>query len=76
MIYKSLMRQVLPRIWLGCKFFKFLLFLISAFASHKIIRKLKIAYKKTLSLRGKTGRFKKCLRQNQGHQMRLTYTKT
>ena len=34
-------------------------FKISAFASHKIIRKLSITYKKTLPLRGKTGRFER-----------------
>lgn len=34
-------------------------FKISAFASHKIIRKLNITYKKTLPVRGKTGRFER-----------------
>jgi len=39
-------------------------FKISAFASHKIIRKLGITYKKTLSLRGKTGRFERGIPKN------------
>ena len=34
-------------------------FKISAFASHKIIRKLNITYKKTLPLRGAKGRFER-----------------
>ena len=39
-------------------------FKISAFASHKIIRKLCITYKKTLSVRGKTGRFERGVSKN------------
>jgi putative transposase len=34
-------------------------FKISAFATHKIVRKLNITYKKTLPIRGKTGRFER-----------------
>lgn len=34
-------------------------FKISAFATHKITRKLNITYKKTLPVRGKTGRFER-----------------
>jgi hypothetical protein len=39
-------------------------FKISAFATHKIIRKLGITYKKTLSIRGKTGRFERRIPKN------------
>ena len=39
-------------------------FKISAFASYKIVRKLEITYKKTLPLRGKTGRFARRISEN------------
>ena len=39
-------------------------FKISAFASHKIIRKLGITYKKTLPVRGKAGRFERRISKN------------
>ncbi len=39
-------------------------FSISAFATHKIVRKLDITYKKTLSVRGKTGRFERGISKN------------
>jgi len=39
-------------------------FKISAFATHKITRKLGITYKKTLPLRGKTGRFERRISKN------------